>query len=231
MLARLVGLVLGTVLATSGYVIAGLGVLGDWAQHLDLGPFEPHRPFAGWAAAITGARAPRRRPDPAPQAQGAAQARAGRLGAGLRTSPGGPEPALVVAPPLAHTPPHPHPSHHDRPDPTDPHDRAPARRDLRGSARSPGGPEPRRGLARGWPRAGPTAAHGQPTIARSPSPTATWVTSRALRVGWTTPPRLMTKPSATPATCAPTGPTIRPPPTCWPAPCRGWATWPSWRDA
>ena len=55
MLARLVGIVLGTVLATSGYVIAGLGVLGDWAQNLDLGPFEPHRPFVGWAAAITGA--------------------------------------------------------------------------------------------------------------------------------------------------------------------------------
>jgi tetratricopeptide (TPR) repeat protein len=55
MMARLVGIVLGTVLATSGYVIAGLGVLGDWAQNLDLGPFEPHRPFVGWAAAITGA--------------------------------------------------------------------------------------------------------------------------------------------------------------------------------
>jgi tetratricopeptide (TPR) repeat protein len=55
MMARLVGIVLGTILATSGYVIAGLGVLGDWAQNLDLGPFEPHRPFVGWAAAITGA--------------------------------------------------------------------------------------------------------------------------------------------------------------------------------
>ena len=55
MLARLVGIVLGAVLATSGYVIAGFGVLGDWAQNLDLGPFEPHRPFVGWAAAITGA--------------------------------------------------------------------------------------------------------------------------------------------------------------------------------
>ena len=54
MLARLVGVVLGTILATSGYVIAGFGVLGDWAQNLDLGPFEPHRPFVGWAAAITG---------------------------------------------------------------------------------------------------------------------------------------------------------------------------------
>jgi tetratricopeptide (TPR) repeat protein len=55
MMARLVGIVLGAILATSGYVIAGLGVLGDWAQNLDLGPFEPHRPFVGWAAAITGA--------------------------------------------------------------------------------------------------------------------------------------------------------------------------------
>ena len=55
MMARLVGIILGVVLATSGYVIAGWGVLGDWAQHLDLGPFEPHRPFVGWAAAITGA--------------------------------------------------------------------------------------------------------------------------------------------------------------------------------
>jgi len=54
MMARLVGIVLGVVLATSGYVIAGLGVLGGWAQNLDLGPFEPHRPFVGWAAAITG---------------------------------------------------------------------------------------------------------------------------------------------------------------------------------
>jgi len=55
MMARLVGIVLGAILATSGYVIAGLGVLGGWAQNLDLGPFEPHRPFVGWAAAITGA--------------------------------------------------------------------------------------------------------------------------------------------------------------------------------
>jgi hypothetical protein len=55
MMARLVGFILGVILATSGYVIAGWGVLGGWAQHLDLGPFEPHRPFVGWAAAITGA--------------------------------------------------------------------------------------------------------------------------------------------------------------------------------
>ncbi|MBO9706742.1 MAG: tetratricopeptide repeat protein [Caulobacter sp.] len=55
MMARLVGIVLGAILAATGYVITGLGVLGDWAQHLDLGPFEPHRPFVGWAATITGA--------------------------------------------------------------------------------------------------------------------------------------------------------------------------------
>ena len=58
MLARLVGLVLGAVLATSGYVVAGLspigGSLGNWATFLDLGPFEPHRPIAGMAAAIVG---------------------------------------------------------------------------------------------------------------------------------------------------------------------------------
>lgn len=70
MLARLVGIVLGAILATSGYVITGLGVLGDWAQNLDLGPFEPHRPFVGWAAAITGvvllvaALTPRPKPRP-----------------------------------------------------------------------------------------------------------------------------------------------------------------------
>ena len=55
MMARLVGIILGLILTTSGYVIAGWGALGDWAQHLDLGPFEPHRPFVGWAAAILGA--------------------------------------------------------------------------------------------------------------------------------------------------------------------------------
>jgi len=54
MLARLVGIILGLILATSGYVVAGWGSLGNWATHLDLGPFEPHRPAAGAAAAIVG---------------------------------------------------------------------------------------------------------------------------------------------------------------------------------
>jgi hypothetical protein len=58
MLARLVGIVLGVILATSGYAAADWGPLwgplGDWAKHLDLGPFEPHRPIAGMAAAIVG---------------------------------------------------------------------------------------------------------------------------------------------------------------------------------
>jgi len=54
MLARIVGIILGTILATSGYVVAGWGQLGSWAAYLDLGPFEPHRPLAGAAAAILG---------------------------------------------------------------------------------------------------------------------------------------------------------------------------------
>jgi len=70
MLARLVGIILGLILATSGYVAAGWGSLGSWAAHLDLGPFEPHRPAAGAAAAIVGglliiaALLPRRKPKP-----------------------------------------------------------------------------------------------------------------------------------------------------------------------
>lgn len=55
MLVRLVGIVLGLILATSGYVVAGWGSLGSWAANLDLGPFEPHRPTAGAAATILGA--------------------------------------------------------------------------------------------------------------------------------------------------------------------------------
>lgn len=54
MLARIVGIILGLILTTSGYVIAGLGALGTWAADWDLGPFEPHRPFAGWAAMTIG---------------------------------------------------------------------------------------------------------------------------------------------------------------------------------
>jgi tetratricopeptide (TPR) repeat protein len=54
MLARLVGIILGLILATSGYVVAGWGSLGNWATHLDLGPFEPNRPTVGVAAAIVG---------------------------------------------------------------------------------------------------------------------------------------------------------------------------------
>ncbi len=54
MLARIVGIILGLILTTSGYVISGLGALGTWAVDWDLGPFEPHRPFAGWAAMTIG---------------------------------------------------------------------------------------------------------------------------------------------------------------------------------
>ena len=54
MLARLVGIILGLILATSGYVVAGWGSLGAWATNLDLGPFEPYRPAAGAAAAVVG---------------------------------------------------------------------------------------------------------------------------------------------------------------------------------
>ena len=68
MLARIVGIVLGLILATLGYVVAGWGRLGGWAALLDLGPFEPHRSFTGGAAAILGgvlvvaALTPRRKP-------------------------------------------------------------------------------------------------------------------------------------------------------------------------
>lgn len=54
MLARLVGIILGLILAASGYVVAGWGSLGTWATTLDLGPFEPHRPSVGVAATIVG---------------------------------------------------------------------------------------------------------------------------------------------------------------------------------
>ncbi|WP_431307689.1 tetratricopeptide repeat protein [Caulobacter endophyticus] len=54
MLARIVGIILGLILTTSGYVISGLGTLGTWAAGWDLGPFEPHRTTAGWAAMTLG---------------------------------------------------------------------------------------------------------------------------------------------------------------------------------
>ncbi|PVM85156.1 tetratricopeptide repeat protein [Caulobacter radicis] len=54
MLARIVGIILGLILTTSGYVISGLGTLGSWAFGWDLGPFEPHRTTAGWAAMTLG---------------------------------------------------------------------------------------------------------------------------------------------------------------------------------
>ncbi|WP_168193748.1 MULTISPECIES: tetratricopeptide repeat protein [unclassified Caulobacter] len=54
MLARLVGIILGLILASSGYVVAGWGSLGTWATNLDLGPSEPHRPAVGAAATIVG---------------------------------------------------------------------------------------------------------------------------------------------------------------------------------
>lgn len=54
MLARIVGIILGLILTTSGYVISGLGTLGTWAVGWDLGPFEPHRTTAGWAAMTLG---------------------------------------------------------------------------------------------------------------------------------------------------------------------------------
>ncbi len=54
MLARIVGIILGLILTTSGYVISGLGTLGTWALGWDLGPFEPHRTTAGWAAMTLG---------------------------------------------------------------------------------------------------------------------------------------------------------------------------------
>ncbi|KSB88828.1 hypothetical protein AS593_23235 [Caulobacter vibrioides] len=54
MLARIVGIILGLILTTSGYVISGLGTLGTWATGWDLGPFEPHRTTAGWAAMTLG---------------------------------------------------------------------------------------------------------------------------------------------------------------------------------
>jgi hypothetical protein len=114
MMARLVGIILGVILAASGYVIAGFGVLGDWAQNLDLGPFEPHRPFVGWAATITGALLlvaaltprpkPKTRRKPAPVDLEPAPIAAPVVAAPAMAVEAAPEPAPVVAPPVAAPP-------------------------------------------------------------------------------------------------------------------------------
>ena len=113
MMARLVGIILGVILATSGYVIAGWGVLGDWAQHLDLGPFEPHRPFVGWAAAITGAlllvAALTPRPKPKPRRKAAPVILGGILGGEPVAAPvmaveAAPEPIVAPEPAPVATP-------------------------------------------------------------------------------------------------------------------------------
>ena len=94
MLARLVGIILGLILATSGYVVAGWGSLGNWATNLDLGPFEPHRPAVGVAAAMVGgglivaALRPRRKP----------RKRAAPMAFGLELREPQPQ-AVVAAPP------------------------------------------------------------------------------------------------------------------------------------
>jgi tetratricopeptide (TPR) repeat protein len=103
MLARLVGIILGLILATSGYVAAGWGSLGNWATHLDLGPFEPHRPAAGAAAAIVGgvliiaALLPRRKP----------KTRAAPMAFGLELAPQA-QPAAASAEPVPAPQPVPH---------------------------------------------------------------------------------------------------------------------------
>jgi hypothetical protein len=111
MLARIVGIILGLILATSGYVVAGWGKLGSWATNLDLGPFEPHRPFAGGAAAILGgvllvaALTPRPKPKPRKKAPAA-------LGFDLETPAAAPvsapaEPAFHAEPAVARSAPSP----------------------------------------------------------------------------------------------------------------------------
>lgn len=98
MMARLVGIILGMVLATSGYVIAGWGALGGWAQNLDLGPFEPHRPFVGWAAAITGALLLVAALTPRPKPRRGRRLMPTDLGGGLAAAPvAAPEAAPVLA--------------------------------------------------------------------------------------------------------------------------------------
>jgi hypothetical protein len=100
MLARLVGIILGLILATSGYVVAGWGSLGNWATSLDLGPFEPHRPTAGAAATIVGlalivaALIPRRKPKRKPTP----------MAFGLDLEPPAAQPVAAIEPAPAPTP-------------------------------------------------------------------------------------------------------------------------------
>ena len=92
---------MGLILATSGYVVAGWGSLGNWATSLDLGPFEPHRPTAGAAATIVGLvlivaalvprRKPKRRPTP--------------MAFGLEPEPPMAQPVAAIEPAPAPTPP------------------------------------------------------------------------------------------------------------------------------
>lgn len=129
MLARLVGIILGLILATSGYVVAGWGSLGNWATNLDLGPFEPHRPAVGVAAAMVGGalivaallprRKPKKRAPPMafglelqePQAQPAAAASAPEpVAAPLQSHPQPVvSPVMTVAAPVATPTPQPAP--------------------------------------------------------------------------------------------------------------------------
>lgn len=115
MLARLVGIILGLILATSGYVVAGWGSLGNWATNLDLGPFEPHRPAVGVAAAMVGgalivaALLPRRKPKKraAPMAFGLelGEPRAQPVVATPTLAPPEPEPEPVAPPVMSVAPP------------------------------------------------------------------------------------------------------------------------------
>jgi tetratricopeptide (TPR) repeat protein len=108
MLARLVGIILGLILASSGYVAAGWGSLGSWAAHLDLGPLEPYRTNAGVAAAIVGgalivaALSPRRKPK---RSRRAPKAFGLNLGPEPQPTAAPPQPAPAPAPPVPMTTP------------------------------------------------------------------------------------------------------------------------------
>lgn len=99
MLARIVGIILGLILAASGYVISGLGALGTWATGWDLGPFEPHRTTAGWAAMTLGgillvaALIPRKGPPRRGTRRGKGSARGGERSLTMPFDMDGPEPA------------------------------------------------------------------------------------------------------------------------------------------